>query len=67
MEEDYATLWKSKMDVWEKERAWDEERGELGGEREQVTVYIQVFFVCHKIFENGENILASFFAISKVS
>lgn len=38
MEEDYATLWKSKMDVWEIERAWDEERGELGGEREQVTV-----------------------------
>lgn len=34
MEEDYVILWKFKMDVWEIERVWDEERGELGGERE---------------------------------
>lgn len=54
MEEDYATLWKSKKDVWEIERAWDEERGELGGEREQVTVYIQFLSCVIKFVKMGK-------------
>lgn len=44
MEENYVILWKFKMDVWEIERVWDEERGELGGERESKLLYIFSFF-----------------------